>query len=76
MTLEQAKELECNRWMLVNDEARLLDIDPHSTRFIPLFNAIKAWGESLADLRSHQSVEERMTAAAEATQRYITETRV
>lgn len=75
MTLEQAKELECNRWMLVEDELPK-DWSRSSQRFINLRNAILAWGESLADLRSHQSVEERMTAAVEASNRYITEKRV
>lgn len=76
MTLEQAKELEANRWMLVNDEARVLDIDPHDRKFVHLFNAIKAWGESLAEVRMREPAEERMTAAAEASNRYITEKRV
>jgi hypothetical protein len=76
MNLEQAKELESNRRMLVYDEAGIVGIDTHDKKYKHLFNAISAWGESLADLRSHQSVEERMVAAAEATQRYVTEKRV
>lgn len=76
MTLEQAKELEANRWMLVNDEARAVGIDMYSSKYVHLFAAVAAWGEAVADLRSHQSVEERMHAAAEATQRYITQKRV
>lgn len=75
MNLEQAKELECNRWMLVNDEARVLDIDPHSRKFVHLFNAIKAWGESLAEVRMRGSAEDRIAAASEASNRYITEKR-
>lgn len=75
MTLEQAKELECNRWMLVEDE--LLDgkVKMNATKYKNLVNAVRAWGESLADLRSHQSVEERIAAASEASNRYITEKR-
>lgn len=76
MTLEQAKELERNQWMLVRDEAYLLDLGfIYEEKYNHLVNAILAWGESLADLRSHQSVEERTAAAAEAMQRYITEKR-
>jgi|GEM_PF-4032746 hypothetical protein len=75
MTLEQAKELEANRWRLLNDEAAIIDLDLSEREYKHLVNAILAWGESLADLRSHQSVEERMVAAAEATQRYVTEKR-
>jgi len=77
MNLQQAQELECNRWLLVNDEARQLGLEPlNDPKTRAFFNAVKAWGESLADLRSHQSVEERMVAAAEATQRYVKEKRV
>lgn len=74
MTLEQAKELEANRWMLVEDELPQ-NWSLSSQRRKNLVNAILAWGESLADLRSHQSIEERVAAAAEATQRYVTEKR-
>ena len=76
MTLEQAKELEANRRMLVYDEAAVAGISTIDKKNIHFFNAIAAWAEAVADLRSHQSVEERMVAAAEATQRYVTEKRV
>ena len=76
MTLEQAREIVANRRMLVFDEASLADIDLWQPKYRHLRNAIDAFGESLADLRSHQSVEERTTAAAEASNRYITEKRI
>jgi hypothetical protein len=75
MTLEQAQELEVNRRMLIRDEADILGIDFNVPKYKHLANAISAWAEAVADLRSHQSVEERMVAAAEATQRYVTEKR-
>lgn len=80
MTLEQAKELEANRWMLVKDEAARVGIEIglgwSESKYRHLHNAILAWGESLADLRSHQPIEERVAAASEASNRYIREKRV
>ncbi len=76
MTLEQAKELESNRRMLVYDEASIAGINTDDKKYKHFFNAITAWAEAVADLRSHQSVEERMLAAAEATPRYPTEKRL
>jgi len=75
MNLEQAKELEVNRWMLLFDEASIAGVNLNLPHYKHFLNAVSAWGESLVDVRMHQSAQERMTAAAEATQRYVTEKR-
>lgn len=76
MTLEQAKELAANRRMLVHDEASAAGVNTDDKKYKHLFNAIDCYAESIADLRSHQDVQERTKAAAEACNRYITEKRV